>query len=219
MGPIRTGVAKLVQHLLCNKAEICVVMLDLLSPTHFPKETFEEYENVLDQLKGLPPSLVGFYKHEAVRLKFGFGFLVDQSNFPDISGGANFFNPGPKTTLSPRDWPDMMYHPDHEASSFYNSCYAFESGEDGDLIAVRVKSKEEQPVVYLDHEKLNEPDLRPLANSFDEFIYEWERLCYVDIDLLKNNGAVDNDDRLDHLSEFGHRIREFIGIDLGFFKN
>ncbi len=126
----------------------------------------------------IPDPLVQFYYTEASQCHLEYSLCVPDVDscfwivpYTEIKGGFEMCE----------QWGNSISEDSKDAGDMWLNAVPFIHITCGDIIAfdMRVPTKN-PPIVYLDHEGLSHP---PIAASFAEFLFQWERICYVGPDM------------------------------------
>jgi SMI1 / KNR4 family (SUKH-1) len=156
---------------------------------------------------GLPNSLRRLYTEAAAKFCCAYTWTPDaetlaqfQSVFPhesDLYGGVRFIPctelleaHGIHTWLEGID--DQPTKAQQLARGKWQHTIPFISVGNGDYLALHFReNRKSMPVVYLSHDDPERP-VKKLSPSFDQFLQDWERLCYVGPDIWTLNVFLSN---------------------------
>ena len=185
---------------------------------------------------GLPVSLLGLYTTGSARFQCSYRWSPDEEHLPIIAevfphqytlyGGARFIPAVElaETQAAVREWAVEWDAPPHGPPragwELWHQCVPFLSVGNGDHLAIRVRA-DDQPVLYLCHDAEDAGDGRTafeISPSFDQFLADWETLCYVgpEIWLLARFLADDGNGLLEVDQPIAARWREVIDHFGGF---
>lgn len=168
-----------------------------------PVSRQEILENTADYKWPIPEPLLSFYCSAASQCNFR--YTIDD---PDLYGGPSIV---PYEMISGgiencEQWGALIYKESKQAGNVWLTSVPFIAVPNGDIIAFDIReTADDPPIVYLDHEGAYH---RPLASSFETFLYQWERLCYAGPEIWMLGDFIDvNTGYLNHAIPAADAIR------------